>query len=339
MDNIASTEKRLADVEEDFKTVGNDIKTTRKELESAENDRKAYCRHLLRGVTIPTTLEALWALLSSDSDIAIIRDQGKAAVLSSTGKWESMTNATYSVQQLQKDQDNCYNYQVKRFDSPKTNPSVSNEMGTKWDEVELREQIKTLFSDNPFLERIPDRHNDQTIADVKEFLMARPTDPADDAKAQAALFAMPGSGKTRSIREAAQTLGAKHERWRLCDFGFSEIDELVVNAIAQCNEDELLIVHFDEVQVWLDSHGGEAELQNLAAKCSTRGNQNRMLKFIFTGTPTSRFTSEVISGLFQFSLLVPFQKALCLTCTEIILSGRWTIHWMVSLTAAAIIGG
>ncbi|CAB9499545.1 expressed unknown protein [Seminavis robusta] len=256
--------------------------------------------HLLVEKTIPRTLEEFWAIIPGAKGVdETALEHGRASVLKKTEKWEKLTAGILDESCLKKD-DGIYQYQVQRFRTPDNSPTQPQWMNPSIlskSNSSLEKRIQWLFSDNPFQgDAIPDVHVDTTMLNIRDWLNNE-TEKYADAHAIGTLFAMPGSGKTKSVLEAAKRANTKHKRIRICDVEYDELKRCdkfvnsrvkkIQNDISTSNTDDsnkTISIHFDEVQTLLDEEDGEKVLKKLASVCAALGNQNKRLKFFFTGT-------------------------------------------------------
>ena len=259
----------------------------------------AISRHLLNDCIVPTTAAAFWELVGFEDGSNM---NGKVAVKTNDGKWQPM-GGRFSVSDYE-EIEGAYHFQIQRYSTPDNSPSSADEKVSVRHE-ELASSLRNIFSTNPFQSRIPVLHWDATITTLVDFF--KDTGAVnEDLLAIATLFAMPGSGKTRSVKEAASLAGAKHTRYRIKrnDPIYSQIDDTdltgltevvrgyVLKAVKQDTLPDTLsrpiIIHFDEVQIFLSFEKGEEKLRCLANVCNSivypGGTALTWLKFVFTGT-------------------------------------------------------
>lgn len=197
-------------------------------------------------------------------------------------------------------------FQLSPLHTPTSSPIKDDYSGiTEQDESEFGDCMQKLFN-NPFNTSIPKLYKDDTLRLLESFLRRRVEALSDpDVKVIAAIFAMPGAGKTRTVVEAAKIVGLPYYKYkmsyhRMCTTG--QVQQFLKNAIAEicaCDENQIpmarksaVLIHFDEVQSLMDAPtdtNDNSLVTSLAKECdalinvSGRG-QRSWLKFVMTGT-------------------------------------------------------
>lgn len=223
---------------------------------------------------------------------------GKVTVKVEGGGWQRLGGKPLSRTDYEVSA-GAYHFQIQRFSTPNGSPSGDAKVSVS-NKEQLASSVREIFSLNPFHERIPVIHEDETINNLVGFFNATGSDN-EDVSNIATLLAMPGSGKTRSIKEAAAKAGAVHKRVRI-DASWSDYDD--GTDVVQIVRGHLMraigigslpgiwsqqvVVHFDEVQVFLSFENGPKKLQTLAEVCNSiiysGDTALTWLKFVFTGT-------------------------------------------------------
>jgi hypothetical protein len=143
---------------------------------------------------------------------------------------------------------------------------------------------------------------------LKAFLQPPSDEDTADADVAALILAMPGSGKTRTVIEAAK--GKTYKRFRMSNHKFEDalsVEVFLSNSVAAaCGEDavpvtrnDVVVVHFDEIQSLMVAPNESTTKLLVAmladaidALVNDAENPRLWLKFVMTGTNV--FTRKAI---------------------------------------------
>ena len=123
--------------------------------------------------------------------------------------------------------------------------------------------------------------SDQTLTDLTGFFNGRNLEHNI-----VTLLAIPGSGKTRSVAEAVIQAEARMKRINLVG-GLptkSKVSDILSTLEGSAEENQTVVVHFDEVLAVLAQEHSADDLQQLARTCILFAKQSTRRKFVFTGT-------------------------------------------------------
>ena len=251
--------------------------------------------HLLLSKPVPKNLTSFRKLVLELPGTQLVNlDRLKAAVYTTQSgteggsSWQPLGFSESNVSAMVV-KDGTYKFQIQRFSTPTTSPSTEDNSHPSTDVGALVDSVNRLFSGNPFDKTIPQMFEDHALRGLVAFLERRKSEFNI-----ATLFAMPGSGKSRTVAEAVKQCGAVSKRKNL--LGGVPTDNTVVKILHELEEkadpNVTVVVHFDEVQTVLKikSNTGEEgktgidDLIRLAQKCFLLAEERDGRKFIFTGT-------------------------------------------------------
>lgn len=245
--------------------------------------------------------------------------------------------------------DGAFHFQVRRYNKPRDSPVGATDQVVSYKREHLLSSIRKIVDENPFESHVPKCYMDETITTLAEIFNGRgDSSNNQDLKALVTIFAMPGSGKSRSVSEAARAARAEHFRYRLNpiddpknsyhallnDDDNTNVEEIVRGFVLKAIKQDTLptfhdkTIHFDEVQVFLPCRDGQRKLQSLANGCNSivyppGRTPLSWLKFVFTGTSInaresidlgsqSKAESVPITGSFPKWFVVElFNKHIC----------------------------
>lgn len=127
---------------------------------------------------------------------------GKVTVETKDGLWQPLVGTAPRSTSTYEEIEGAYHFQIQPYLTPNNSPSSADDK-VSVDRETLASSLQNIFSTNPFESRIPLLHVDSTITALVKFF--KDTGAVnEDLKVIATLFSMRGSGKTRSVKEAAK---------------------------------------------------------------------------------------------------------------------------------------
>ena len=202
-------------------------------------------------------------------------------------------------------------FQLSPYRTPNSSPSADavKKAGVQKQEAQFKSVVEDLFKNNPFANGIPAVYEDKTIKDLRKFLKRAEQEDGTDRPVLALILAMPGSGKTRSVVEAAsksESMQYKRERMSNQEFdSASSLQAFLEARVAEAcgtssvpmDHDKTVVVHLDEIQSLMFSPAGSDELlvTSLSKTIDRMVNVHpprSWLKFVLTGT--NIFTRKTI---------------------------------------------
>ena len=268
------------------------------------NEVTTVCR--FSNKEIPSTLQQFWLATGVDERIS---NYGKARVrVSMEEGWSKLDANPKSTVKYIFDSRNGAMFQLSPFHTPTSSPlDGADKEGVEKVETQFRGVVEELFKPNPFANGIPSVYEDTTLQKLRAFFQRQPDEHnTTDSDVLALILAMPGSGKTRTVVEAAR--GKKYHRFRMSNRTFENADSLqeflqktVLSTIPNDGE-EVVVVHFDEIQALMVTPEGceESLVATLSKAIDSMVNGQHpprsWLKFVLTGTNIFTRTSIKIGA-------------------------------------------
>ena len=260
---------------------------------------------------LPSTLEEFWNITGVDGTI----DSARVVVKMPTG-WEKLSGEPKDANRyVADDPDLGVMFQLSPSNTPNSSPTREEyrEITPVQGESAFRECVQGLFNENPFTDAVPSLYKDEAIAMLEDFF--RQSSDCLDPKVVALILAMPGSGKTRTVQEAARSLDLGYHKFRMSTIKFvtaedvrqyverkiKEICGVAGNNSIPIDGMKKIVIHFDEIQTMMkEPKNGEENclVTSLAIACDglvhdQEGRHRSWLKFVITGT--NIFTDEMIN--------------------------------------------
>ena len=166
------------------------------------NEVTTVCR--FSNKEIPSTLQQFWLATGVDERIS---NYGKARVTVSMEEgWSKLDANPKSTVKYIFDSRNGAMFQLSPFHTPTSSPlDGADKEGVEKVETQFRGVVEELFKPNPFANGIPSVYEDTTLEKLRAFFQRQPDEHnTTDSDVLALILAMPGSGKTRTVVEAAR---------------------------------------------------------------------------------------------------------------------------------------
>ena len=265
---------------------------------------------------LPSTVQDFWVQTGVDGEAY---DFANVTVKMVNG-WEKLSrNPKDTNYYVEGETGHGFMFQLSPLHTPASSPIKDDYSGiTEQNESEFGDCIQKLFN-NPFNASIPKLYKDDTLLHLQSFLRRKIKASSDpDVKVIAAIFAMPGAGKTRRI------VGLPYYRYKMSNhrlYTTAQVQQFLRNAIAAicaCDENQIpmtrkntVLIHFDEVQSLMDAPtdtNDNSLVTSLAKECdalfnvSGRG-QRLWLRFVMTGTNIFSNKSIAIGSAVKMELI------------------------------------
>lgn len=253
---------------------------------------------------MPTTIDSFWKSVLVNDDINININKNSAHVsVRLRDRWSKLDRKPYSAHDYLFHEDNGVAFQIAPSTTSYSSPSDDNPK-QEMAKVQFNDLIAKLFPANPFAVAIPTIYRDRAIQNLHTFLqdnLAMHTNVAD-SDVLALVLAMPGSGKTRSVVEAAR--GHRYHRFKMSNHAFLGVDsihkflrDIVLKAcgaekVIPMKHKKVVVIHFDDIQGLMKTppDGVESLVKTLSKEIDEVVNQKGQpaprswLKFVLTGT-------------------------------------------------------
>lgn len=260
--------------------------------------------------SLPSTLEEFWTSTGLDGTI----ESARVVVKMPTG-WEKLSGELKDANRyVADDPDLGVMFQLSPSNTPNSSPTREEyrDIPPVQGESTFQECVQSLFNKNPFADTVPRLFKDDAIARLEEFF--KQSSACLDPKVVALILAMPGSGKTRTVQEAARSLDLDYHKFRMSTKEFDTAEnvrqyvERSVKGICGVTSNNIpidgmkkTVIHFDEIQTMMEKpkDGEENSLVTaLAVACDglvhdQHGRHRSWLKFVMTGT--NIFTDNMIN--------------------------------------------
>ena len=172
---------------------------------------------------VPTTIAKFWtwAVVEQNKKMRIKKTAAHVSVRMK-GSWSRLDGHAKLPEEFKVDANDGVMFQVSPLATPNSSPMADfnhTDRGAERTRVEFQNLMVNLFPQNPFGLQIPSTYEDSAIRNLRTWLTADDDGtPKSDSDVLALILAMPGSGKTRSVVEAAR--GLSYYRCRLVGHTF-----------------------------------------------------------------------------------------------------------------------
>jgi len=284
---------------------------------------------------IPSTIHEFWLATGVDDRKS---NYGEARVTVNMKEgWSKLDANPKLTAQYKFHPEDGVMFQLSPFHTPTSSPSDGAVKGDGVEKLEaqFRSVVEELFKPNPFASGIPAIYKDSALRELHAFLQRRPDEEdTTDSDVLALILAMPGSGKTRTVVEASK--GKKYRRFKMSNLTFEgahSVQEFLQKSVSEIcgastipnDSEEVLVVHFDEIQALMVTPDGceESLVATLSKAIDRMVNgpypPRSWLKFVLTGTNIfTRTTIEIgtdvkalpiaLDGSFSFEFISELAK-------------------------------
>lgn len=286
------------------------------------------------GQALPESIDTFWKIAGSLPPGRVNVEQAHVSVKMTKG-WEKLGPQARDTRDYVVDEEYGVMFQLSPSKTPNSSPSKADcdALEKQRGGTQFLECLTRILSLNPFRAALPEVHEDEAIKALRNFL--RPSKDAIDAPVFALILAMPGSGKTRTVVEAAKMEKLRRIRLKMSNAKGALLTDVrlylarAVSKACNCAEnaiplehDETIVIHFDEIQHLMAKPASdvEAPVTTLSKACDemvnpSGGDPRNWLKFVMTGT--NIFTrTEIKLGSSVKTIFIPLDGAFPLNFVE-----------------------